>query len=254
MTSSHANRRDAPRGFTLLELLVVIAIITVLAVLVLAGLARSKRLALRVTCMNNLKQFVVADLGYFADNGQFPAMDSTVPSSIKVAHLAMMASYLKTSIPTGPAALWPKRLKQPEWINCPCAKTSGYAEGITVGGGVYTGYVYVGGIEDSPLVLTGMATLPNPEHSAQSRNFRRGVLWADILGEFRIGDPRRYECFHTDAGKKYKDFRFPKTEIEGIHRAWSDGSVEWVPIERLDLSGPGSPDLQINHLIGNYYY
>ncbi len=254
MAAPHDIRRDARRGFTLLELLAAIAIIAVLVALIFSAVTRSKRMALRVACMNNLKQLVVADLGYFADNGQFPPMDSTVPSSIKVAHLAMIADYLKLDIPAGPAVRWPKRPKQPVWFNCPMAQNSGYAEGLTVGGGVYTGYVYVGGIEESPLVLTGAAKLPNPEHSAQSRNFRRGVLWADILGEFRTGDPRRFECFHTEVGKKYKDFRFPKTEIEGIHRAWSDGSVEWVSIDRLDLSGTGSPDLQIQHMLGNFYY
>jgi hypothetical protein len=30
--------------------------------------------------------------------------------------------------------------------------------------------------------------------------------------------------------------------------------VEWVPIDRLDLSGEDSPDLQIKHILGNYYY
>jgi prepilin-type N-terminal cleavage/methylation domain-containing protein len=254
VATSHAIRRSESRGFTLLELLVVIGIIAVLTALLMAGFSRSQRMALRVACMNNLKQFVTADLGYYADNGVLPAMDSTVPSSIKVAHLTMMAGYLKTPVPAGPVMRWPKRINQPAWYNCPRARTSGYAEGPTMGGGVYTGYLYVSGIQDTAMVATGVATLPNPDHSARRRNFTRGVMWADILDEFRTADPRRFECFHTEVGHLYSDFVFPKTQLEGIHRAWSDGSVEWVPIEKLDLSGPGSPDLQINHLLGNYYY
>ncbi len=242
------------RAFTLIELLVVIAIIALLAALIMSSYAKSRRAALRVQCMNNLKNFAVADLGYFADNGQFPAVDSTVPSSIRVQHITMMGTYLKMPVPTGNASAWPKRPKQPVWFNCPMAQNSGYAEGLTVGGGVYTGYVYLGGIEESPMITSGMATLADPEHSASSSNLHRGVLWADVLGEFKTGDPRRFECFHVEVGKKYRDFRFPAKEIEGIHRAWSDGSVEWLPIEKLRLTGNGSPDLQINHVLGNYYY
>lgn len=251
---AHWERGRDARGFTLIELLVVIAIIAVLAALIFAVVGRTKRMAQRVKCMNNLKQFVAADIGYFADNGELPPQDGLVPSSITVEHLARMAKYLNMSIPDGPAVRWPKRPQQPEWFNCPMAQFSGYAEGLTMGGGIYTGYMYVGGLEDSKMVTMGMASLPNPEHSAHKKNIRRGVMWTDILGEFRSGDPRRFECFHCEAGKKYPDFRFPKTEVEGIHRAWSDGSVEWVPIDRLDLSGNDSPDLQIKHILGKYYY
>lgn len=248
------SRQATGRAFTLIELLVVVVIVGILAALAFALLGRVQQMAKRTQCINNLRQFAAADIAYFNDNGEFPPMQGIVPSSISVDRLAGMAKYLNVSIPAGPAKSWPKRMQQPVWINCPMAKDSGYAEGLTVGGGLYTGYIYVGGVEDSQMVVSGMASLPHPEHSAQKRNLHRGVLWADILSEFRTGDPRRFECFHVTSGKKYPDFRFPQNEIDGIHRAWSDGSVEWVPIHRLDLSGGSSPDQQIIHFLGNYYY
>ncbi len=206
-------------ALTFVGLLVVVSVIGVLAALIFAVLGRVKQMAKRTQCINNLRQFAVADIAYFADNGELPPMEGVVPSSISAERLAGMAKYLKVFVPEGPAKRWPKRTQQPEWMNCPMARDSGYAEGLAVGGGVYTGYMYVGAVEDSKMLLSGMATLLNPEHSAHKKNLRRGVLWTDILGEFRTADPRRFECFHCQRGKRYRDFRFPKTEIEGIHRA-----------------------------------
>ena len=251
------------RAFTLIELLVVIAIIAVLSTVIFSAVKSSRRAAKKAICMNNLRQFCAADIGYLADTGEFPPMDSLVPSSITPAHLEIVGRYLKSDVPEGKPATWPKRAQQPQWMNCPFATMSGYAEGATMGGGVYTGYVYVGGIEDSRMVKLKMATITNPEVAAPRTGYRRGILWADVLGEFMIPDYRRYECFHCESVTRYDDFRFKKEEIEGIHRAWSDGSVEWVPVAKFGLGKyddisvrhiGNNPKIQIKHTLGNFYY
>lgn len=241
-------------GFTLIELLVVIAIIAILTALFLPVLNRVKQRSKRTVCMNNLKQFTVADTIYLNDNGQLPATSDYIPSSITVARLTQMAQTMRVTVPPGPASAWPPRADQPKWINCPLATESRYAEGVTMGGGLYTGYVYVGGIEKSAMISTGFATLVNPGQAADYKNTRRGVLWADILDEFASADPRRFEFFHPRNQIMYPDFVFYADQLEGINRAWSDGSVEWTSGNRLNLTGSGSPDLRIKHILGNYYY
>jgi prepilin-type N-terminal cleavage/methylation domain-containing protein len=109
-----------PAAFTLIELLVVISIISILAGMLLPSLARAKAKAMRIGCINNLKQVGYGFIMWADDNENkypwllAPSQGGTKSNALAWVHYAAIATELVT----------------PRVLHCPSDRSRETAQGF----------------------------------------------------------------------------------------------------------------------------
>ena len=98
--------RKKLRGFTLVEIIVVVVIIAAIMSILLPALVRSRQIAYRITCLNNLKQLGVAIEAYVQTYGFYPVC---VPPDVNERWSDFLAdkSIAAKKMLGVPVSLWP---------------------------------------------------------------------------------------------------------------------------------------------------
>jgi prepilin-type N-terminal cleavage/methylation domain-containing protein len=269
-------------GFTILELLVVIAILAVLMGLLFPVIRRVRDLSLNTLCVNRLRDLSQASTWALQQNGSFPLPSTAhgagllpgLPTNVPVPHqietrlLNELASPLAFAPLTGGVPI--ERL--PPRVQCPFVEPNAGRGPVAFAGSeyYYTGYIYcvgLGVVQPKPVVLNA-AFVPTAAPAAVVLKDRRspsvwgdaqGVLWADDVHWSSTG---QWQFAHVDAAAAASSaasmpltFNAPSA-LKGQHRAYIDGSVQWVPAAAmgLDVSSQSSRDAAATFKIGPNLY
>ena len=244
-------RACAPRGrgFTLVELLVVIAIIAVLAALLLPTIAAVRVAALDTVCATRLRELTAACVMYQNGNGCYPApafvpiQGDILPKYVSYGLLNQLRPYLA----------YPEIEDDAELADLPAVTQCPFAEetrdmptrrAVRLPGAVVviTGYQYCARVDEQP---ANRGEVIQPARPARARGTRRGVVWADDVSWYVGGSglvilpprsPPTWAYYHYKGTRVRNSIGLNDAKaLRGQHRAWSDGSVEWSPLNHISM-------------------
>lgn len=274
-------RRRQRAGFTILELLVVIGILAVLMALLFPLIRRVRVISLNTLCANRLHDLAQASLWSLQQKGQFPGPSMTygpglitgLPANVPVPHQleTRLLNDLSTPLAFAPLTGGVSSDRLPPRLQCPFIEPLP-ARGPTVFQNseyYYTGYVYcvgLGVLGAKPPVVAAATTKPTAfptvlqDHSVPLQTGDSdGVLWADDVH----CAPTGWQYAHADSAAvavagSAKAMGPPvfadTTALKGQHRAYTDGSVRWVPAAALKLDPSIPRDASATFKIGSAFY
>jgi len=236
--------RQERQAFTLIELLVVIAIIAILAALLLPALSGAGERARRASCINSMRQFLLAAHMYANDNSQrLPsgASDSRIPNGVLDDSIPILSGTVRTQMIQYAGTY--KMLGCPS-LGAPFNTEQGWFEQAY---GFVIGYNYLGGHANTPWPLLaggGEAWYSPQKLTDTSTNL---VLASPLLTDLNDWSPGfgRSVAPHGRGGAVRAGGDFSNESANGISSAGLgatggnvgslDGSVSWTPIKRMKL-------------------
>jgi prepilin-type N-terminal cleavage/methylation domain-containing protein len=251
-------------GFTLVELLVCVALLAVLVAALLPALASARAASLKVVCTARLRDLTQAALNHRINTGSFPvqpgaSLDSRhllpavgplrlappKPTDMDPAFLNVFQQYLAFP-PLDPWQTTPADL--PHVVQCPTVEDADDEDRVNPSDftlmrpALYTGFAYCVRPKDAALVPGVRLLRPKRVASpAMGGDGPESVVWADDVQwsapdaawRFAHAVPR------AEQGPSRLSFAQPRGLL-GQHRAYADGSVEWVNGGEVDLDLTGS--------------
>jgi prepilin-type N-terminal cleavage/methylation domain-containing protein len=229
------------RGFTLLELLVVLGIIAILLAVLLPVLTGIRGAARRTVCSSRLRDLTLACISYRQDHGRYPSPHpGAIPHQIQLSLINDLSPYLRYPLMQGSLAA----TELPVHIQCPFVEEVDIERGPLAGiasndvPSYYTGYMYLAGLEQvafnsSTVALSdgsSVAVLLKPDRAARATESRRAVIWADDL-HLTLKPTPTWEFAHP-----FMRLVPEAVGFAGQHCAYTDGSVEWRPKDKLEIT------------------
>ncbi len=231
------------RGFTLIELLVVIAIIAILAGLLLPALSGAKERAKRTSCVNSVRQFLLAAHLYANDNDQrLPsgASDSRTPNGVMDDSIPVLSGNTRTQMIQYAGSY--KMLGCPN-LGAPFNTEQGWFEPSY---GFIIGYNYLGGHANTPweLLPGGEAWFSPGKLTETSTNLGPTSPILTDVNDWSPGYGRTVAP-HGKNGAVQAGGDFSNESAYGASSADLgaaggnlgnvDGSVSWQPIKKMKL-------------------
>ena len=232
-------RQRAQRAFTLIELLVVIAIIAILASMLLPALAKAKAKAVRIKCVNGLKQMGIAFRVFSTDNGdRYPMQVSTNEGG--------SADYLGASAVSGQLDIWTHFWVMSNELTTPkvlmCASDSGRYEA--------TNWVDMGrnAKAKNASISYGLGFESDETRPQMILAADRSMYWPAGKVAFEFNN----KAIRGNIGTNMTQLKTLQWDDKGMHQnagnaALSDGSVQQLTGARLRETFSNSGDINNNY-------